>query len=165
MTGGKPLMQALKERQTMRDFSPARLPPQILSDLLWASDGVVSGNSRTLGFSRGFAVIVAKQSTQALAAMNRSLGREGRKLRSDDLVLQSLMVSFLMIMNNERRGRTVEAGLPDQHHPVHTGFLDAPDKTLGDGIQIRGTRRQSHRFHAAASRIIPKVSLNTLARS
>ena len=60
-----------------------------------------------------------------------------RKLRLDDLVLQSLMVSFLMIMNNERRGRTVEAGLPDQHHPVQTGFFDAPDKALGDGIQIR----------------------------
>jgi hypothetical protein len=31
----------------------------------------------------------------------------------------------------------VEAGLPDQHHPVQTGFFDAPDKALGDGIQIR----------------------------
>jgi len=41
----------------------------------------------------------------------------------------------------------VEAGLPDQHHPVQAGFLDAPDKTLGEGIQIRGTCRQSHRFH------------------
>ena len=103
-----------------------------------------------MGFSRGFAVIVAKQSTQALAAMNRTLGREWRKLRLDDLILQSLMVSFLMIMKNELRCRTVEAGLPDQHHPVQTGFLDAPDKTLGDGIQIRGARRQSHRFHASS---------------
>jgi nitroreductase len=40
MTGGKPLMQALKERQTVRDFSPASLPPQVLSDLLWAGDGI-----------------------------------------------------------------------------------------------------------------------------
>jgi nitroreductase len=40
MTGGKPLMQALKERQTVRDFSPANLPPQVLSDLLWAGDGI-----------------------------------------------------------------------------------------------------------------------------
>jgi nitroreductase len=40
MTGGKPLMQALKERQTLRDFSPARLPPQVLSDLLWAGNGI-----------------------------------------------------------------------------------------------------------------------------
>jgi nitroreductase len=40
MTGGKPLMQALKERQTVRDFSPAKLPLQVLSDLLWAGDGI-----------------------------------------------------------------------------------------------------------------------------
>lgn len=40
MTGGKPLMQALKERQTVREFSPAGLPAQVLSDLLWAGDGI-----------------------------------------------------------------------------------------------------------------------------
>lgn len=40
MTGGKPLMQVLKERQTIRDFSPDKLPPQVLSDLLWAAFGI-----------------------------------------------------------------------------------------------------------------------------
>ena len=38
--GGKPLMQALKERQSMRSFSPRELPPQVLSDLLWAACGI-----------------------------------------------------------------------------------------------------------------------------
>jgi len=38
--GGKPLMQALKERQTSRDFSAKKLPAQVLSDLLWAAFGV-----------------------------------------------------------------------------------------------------------------------------
>jgi SagB-type dehydrogenase family enzyme len=40
MEGGKPLMQALKERQTSRDFSAKKLPAQVLSDLLWAAFGV-----------------------------------------------------------------------------------------------------------------------------
>jgi len=40
MEGGKPLMQALKERKTTRSFSSKKLPPQILSNLLWAADGV-----------------------------------------------------------------------------------------------------------------------------
>jgi nitroreductase len=40
MQGGMPLMQALKERKTQRDFSPKELEPQVLSDLLWAADGV-----------------------------------------------------------------------------------------------------------------------------
>ena len=40
MEGGKPLLQALKERQTARDFSAKKLPVQVLSDLLWAAFGI-----------------------------------------------------------------------------------------------------------------------------
>lgn len=38
--GGKPLMQALKDRQTVREFSPRPLPRQLLSNLLWAGFGI-----------------------------------------------------------------------------------------------------------------------------
>jgi len=38
--GGKPLMQALKERHTSREFSTQDLPDQVLSNLLWAACGV-----------------------------------------------------------------------------------------------------------------------------
>jgi len=40
MSGGKPLMQALKERQTLQNIAGKELPPQVLSDLLWAACGV-----------------------------------------------------------------------------------------------------------------------------
>lgn len=39
-TGGKPLMQVLSERSTTRNFSPAELSLQQLSDLLWAGWGI-----------------------------------------------------------------------------------------------------------------------------
>ena len=39
-SGGKPLLQCLSERQTMRTFSGKDLPPQLLSTLLWAADGI-----------------------------------------------------------------------------------------------------------------------------
>lgn len=39
MTGGKPLMQAMSERHSSRDFSDRRLSPQTLSNLLWAAWG------------------------------------------------------------------------------------------------------------------------------
>lgn len=39
-TGGKPLMQILKERKTSRLFSDRKLPQQVLSNLLWAAFGV-----------------------------------------------------------------------------------------------------------------------------
>lgn len=39
-TGGLPLMQALAQRQSLREFDPAPLPMQMLSDLLWAAAGI-----------------------------------------------------------------------------------------------------------------------------
>lgn len=38
--GGKPLMQALKERKTVRTFSDEKLSLQTLSNLLWAAFGI-----------------------------------------------------------------------------------------------------------------------------
>jgi SagB-type dehydrogenase family enzyme len=38
--GGKPLMQALKERRTTRSLAEQPLPAQVLSNLLWAAAGV-----------------------------------------------------------------------------------------------------------------------------
>lgn len=46
-TGGMPLMEALARRQSTRSFSEKELPPQLLSNLLWAAWGVnrpASGN-------------------------------------------------------------------------------------------------------------------------
>jgi len=38
--GGKPLMQALKARRSLRSYSSQPLPAQVLSNLLWAACGV-----------------------------------------------------------------------------------------------------------------------------
>jgi SagB-type dehydrogenase family enzyme len=38
--GGKPLIQALKLRRSIREYSERELPPQVLSDLLWAAFGI-----------------------------------------------------------------------------------------------------------------------------
>ena len=43
--GGKPLMQALKERQTSRAYDTKKLPPQVLSDMLWAAFGINRADS------------------------------------------------------------------------------------------------------------------------
>jgi nitroreductase len=40
ITAGLPLMQALAERKTTRAFQDKPLPPQVLSNLLWAAFGV-----------------------------------------------------------------------------------------------------------------------------
>jgi nitroreductase len=38
--GGEPLMQALGQRQSQREFRPDQLTPHLLSDLLWAACGI-----------------------------------------------------------------------------------------------------------------------------
>jgi SagB-type dehydrogenase family enzyme len=40
MTGGKPLMEALRDRHTTRTFKSKTLPAQVLSNLLWAAFGI-----------------------------------------------------------------------------------------------------------------------------
>lgn len=46
---GKPLMQALKDRQSIRDYSPREIPLQEMANLLWAANGInrKEANKRT----------------------------------------------------------------------------------------------------------------------
>src|ERR1035437_728081 len=44
--GGRPLMQVLKERKTQREFSPEKLPMQVLANLLWAAFGLTRPDGR-----------------------------------------------------------------------------------------------------------------------
>jgi SagB-type dehydrogenase family enzyme len=40
LNSGKSLMQALSDRQSSRSFSPRKIPIEVLSNLLWAADGI-----------------------------------------------------------------------------------------------------------------------------
>ena len=40
ISGGRPLLDCLKDRHSFREFGPDKLSPQVLSNLLWAADGV-----------------------------------------------------------------------------------------------------------------------------
>jgi SagB-type dehydrogenase family enzyme len=54
-SGGMPLMQALATRRSQREFATAPLPPQALSDLLWAAFGINrrEGHGRTAPSAMG----------------------------------------------------------------------------------------------------------------
>lgn len=51
-TGGKGVLQALAERQTTRAFTDRELPPQVLSNLLWAAFGVNRTEAERAGLGR-----------------------------------------------------------------------------------------------------------------
>ena len=50
--GGRPIMDAFSLRRTTRDFAPTELPEVLLSDLLWAANGV-KPQGRYLSEGRG----------------------------------------------------------------------------------------------------------------
>ena len=45
--GGRPLMQALSERRSTREFNNKDLPVSVLSNMLWAANGFNRDNKRT----------------------------------------------------------------------------------------------------------------------
>jgi nitroreductase len=69
LDGGMPLMQALKSRSSARAFSRKPLPPQVLSNLLWAAFGVnrPASGGRTAPSARGW------QEIEVYAAMENGL--------------------------------------------------------------------------------------------
>ena len=79
--GGKPLMQCLTERKSERKFDSKPLPPQILSDLLYAADGISRPDGRkTVPTARNL------QSQEVYAAMADGLNLYHPKTHSLDLV-------------------------------------------------------------------------------
>jgi nitroreductase len=67
--GGRPLMQVLKDRKTVREYSPKPLTPQMMADLLWAAWGINRADSgrRTAPSS------VNKQEIDLYVAINNGL--------------------------------------------------------------------------------------------
>lgn len=57
--GGMPLMQALNQRHTSREFSSQKLSSQITGDLLWAACGTTRDTYRTAPSARNFQEIIA----------------------------------------------------------------------------------------------------------
>lgn len=57
--GGKPLIEALRLRRSIREYSPRALPAQVLSDLLWAAFGInrPASGDRTAPYWRHVMVI------------------------------------------------------------------------------------------------------------
>lgn len=56
--GGLPLMQAMKDRRSLREYSGAELTPQQLSDVLWAAGGINRPDGRrTAGSTRNLQAV------------------------------------------------------------------------------------------------------------
>jgi hypothetical protein len=84
-TGGLPLMQALAQRQSLREFEPTPLPLQMLSDLLWSAAGI---NRPELG-GRTAPSAMNAQEVDVYAALPSGLYRYAAKTQTLHLVSAS----------------------------------------------------------------------------
>jgi len=69
ITGGMPLMEALAKRQTTRAFADKPLPPQMLSNLLWAAFGINRPRDVKAGLGRTAPSAMNKQEVELYVAL------------------------------------------------------------------------------------------------
>ena len=131
-TGGKPLMQALQERHSAREFASKPLPPQVLSNLLWAAAGVNRPDTgrRTAPSARDWREIdiyvVLADGTYVYDpnahALRRVLARDVRALTGKQDYVASAPLNLVYVADNSRMA---EASVEDQNRyaAADTGFI------------------------------------------
>ena len=132
MSGGKPLMQALKERATSRDISDRELPPQVLSDLLWASSGINRADSgkRTAPSARDWREISVYAATTKGLYLYNAVANTLEPLVSHDIRPLSDMqpaalaapVLLLYVADHSKMGKT-QPEMMDFYSAADTGFI------------------------------------------
>ncbi|MDH6308801.1 SagB-type dehydrogenase family enzyme [Dysgonomonas sp. PFB1-18] len=136
-TGGKPLMEALNERQSNRNFEKKDLPAQTLSDLLWAAYGFNREDKRTVPssqnkqevdvyvmFSNGIYFYDAKANKLVLKEAGDFRQALGQPAISDNASL-----SLIYVINLDKNSR--DAGLMDAGFSVQNVYLYCASAGLG----------------------------------
>ncbi len=129
--GGKPLMQALKERKSGRQFSNKEIPLQVLSDMLWAAYGINRPDTggRTVPSPmdvREMEIYVAKAeglylydpSANTLLAI---VAKDLRGLVGTQSYVKEAPINLIYVADYSRMGRL--AGSEDFYSAVDVGFI------------------------------------------
>ncbi len=131
--GGKPLMQALKERKTVRALSGKPIPLQTMSNLLWAAAGINRPESgkRTapsatdaqeieIYVARGDGVYVYDGKAHALRKIS---GEDIRGKLGGGEFSKKAAVSFIYVADQSKMKKVKEAGKKDFYSAADTGFI------------------------------------------
>ena len=131
MEGGKPLMQALKERATARAFSPEKLPDQVLSNLLWAAFGVNRPDGRRTAPSASNwqevdIYVVAPNGAFMYEAKTHSLtpvaSEDLRALAGTQAFVKDAPVTLVFVADYARMGKATQEQ-KDFLAPADTGYI------------------------------------------
>jgi SagB-type dehydrogenase family enzyme len=131
-SGGRPLMQVLKDRHSSREFSSQKLPPQVLSNLLWAAFGVNRPESgkRTAPSAMNWQEIDLYVATQdglylydaKANALNPILTQDVRGATGQQAFVKEAAVNLVYVADLAKTGK---AGVEDQtlYTAADTGFI------------------------------------------
>ena len=87
-------------------------------------------------------IVVAKQPTEALLARDRPYGRTHFLTGIDQVIIETLMIPFVMIVCQKLVDRIAQRVLSKEDHAIQSALLDGAHKPLRVSIQIRRARRQ-----------------------
>jgi SagB-type dehydrogenase family enzyme len=129
---GKSLMQALKERKSLREFSSKELPLQVISDLLWSANGInrLDSGHRTapsamnmqeidiyLAKAEGLYIFDAKQNMLILV-----VGEDIRALTGKQPFVKEAPLSLIYVADLSKMVKT-PGSETDFYAGIDTGFI------------------------------------------
>jgi len=132
MDGGKPLMQALRDRHSSREFSTDELPLQVLSNLLWAGFGINRPDSgkRTapsavnwqnidiyVALSKGLFLYNAKENVLKLV-----LAEDIRAATGTQAFVKDVPLNLVYVADFSKIPRQTEE-IKSFYSAAHTGFI------------------------------------------
>ena len=130
--GGMPLMQALDERKSTREFSSAELPLQMISDMLWAACGINRPESGHLTVPstmdmREIDIYVAKQDGLYLFNAKENmltpiLSEDIRALTGKQPFVKDAPVNLVYVADLSKMSR-LSSGDIDFYAATDTGFI------------------------------------------
>lgn len=131
-SGGKPLMQALKDRHSTREFNTKKLPLQTLSNLLWAGFGINRPNGHRTAPSA-----VNWQDIDIYVAMEEGLyvydakGNRLKPILAEDIremagiqpFTQVAPVDLIYVSDQSKMARAGSQEQKDLYSAADTGFI------------------------------------------
>ena len=136
-TGGKPLMEALNDRQSHRSFEKKDLPEQTLSDLLWAAYGFNREDKRTVPSSQNkqevdVYVMLSSGIYFYDAKVNKLILKEKGDFRAalgQPNISENAALSLVYVINLDKNSR--DAGLMDAGFSIQNVYLYCASAGLG----------------------------------
>jgi hypothetical protein len=104
---------------------------------------------------RGIAVVELEQASEPLATLHLACSDHGR-LRRDELVAETLVRPFLMVMVDKFSDSRPEMPFAEQHQSLQAVGLGGLDKSFGKRVQIGTPRRENQRRDATVPQAAPK---------